>query len=82
MKHPLTRIPDDLRAALFVFLFILTITLMVALNSLGQPLQTDAAPAGIISYEFAGDVDTAQEILDSMGRFFSLDALLDQMVQF
>ncbi len=44
---------------------VLTLAEMATLNILGEPLKTEAAPAGIISYEFAGDVPTAQLILNS-----------------
>jgi hypothetical protein len=38
---------------------------MLTLNLSGQPLITKAAPSGIVSYEFAGDVGTAAQIIDS-----------------
>jgi hypothetical protein len=38
---------------------------MAALTILGAPLQTAAAPTGIVSYELAGDAPTAQAMLDS-----------------
>lgn len=38
---------------------------MTALNILDQPLRTEAAPYGIVSYELAGDVATAEAILAS-----------------
>ncbi len=52
---------------LFIFFFILTIILMVSLQLLGGPLTTDAAPAGIVSYEFASDLTTARQIVQSWG---------------
>ncbi len=65
MRHPFESIPPDKRRAVFVPLFILTIAVMVTLNVTSTPLTTEAAPLGIISFEFAGDVSTAQAILDS-----------------
>jgi hypothetical protein len=38
---------------------------MIILNLTGSPLRTDEAPAAIVSYELAGDVKTANAILDS-----------------
>ena len=38
---------------------------MTALLRIDVPLQTTAAPQGIVSYEMAGSVDGAQRILDS-----------------
>lgn len=52
---------------LFIFFFILTVILMAALQILDGPLRTDAAPNGIVSYEFAGDLITAQQIIQSWG---------------
>jgi hypothetical protein len=46
---------------------LLAIGLLITLQALNDPLSTDAAPSGIISYELAGDVATAEEILDSWG---------------
>jgi hypothetical protein len=65
MKHPLETVPKNRRPAIFTALFVLTIIVMLVLNLAGDALRTDAAPAGIISYEFAGTVDRAQSILDS-----------------
>ncbi len=48
-------------------LFVLAIAVMMSLNVLGGPLKTEAAPSGIISFEFAGDLATAQRIVESWG---------------
>jgi hypothetical protein len=42
-----------------------TMAIMAALTISGAPLQTAAAPTGIVSYELAGDVPAAQAMLDS-----------------
>ena len=65
MRHPFESIPPGKRSAIFIPLFVLTIAVMVILNVVGAPLTTEAAPLGIISFEFAGDVSTAQAMLDS-----------------
>ena len=65
MKHPLLQIQYDRRLPLFLLFLALTLLTMLALNVSGRALTTAAAPAGIVSYEFAGDVSTAGEILDS-----------------
>ena len=65
MRHPFESIPTGKRGVIFVPLFVLTIAVMVVLNAVGAPLTTEAAPLGIISFEFAGDVSTAQAMLDS-----------------
>lgn len=60
-----------------VLLFIL-LALMVggALQVVGAPLATPAAPSGIVSFEFAGDQATASAILASWGREAQLHAAL------
>jgi len=65
MKHPLETVPKNRRPAIFTAFFVLTVVVMLALNLGGDVLRTDEAPAGIISYEFAETVATAQSILDS-----------------
>jgi hypothetical protein len=64
-KHPLAAVPTHKRGRLFWLFFGLTLIVMVALTILGAPLQTAAAPTGIVSYELAGDAPTAQAMLDS-----------------
>jgi len=44
-----------------------TLALMVTLNALGAPLRTEAAPAGIVSFEFAGSLAAAQRMIESWG---------------
>lgn len=41
------------------------LTLMAALGALGGPLHSEAAPAGILTFEFAGSLERAQAILAS-----------------
>lgn len=67
-KHPFEWIKQESQKSVFVFLFIATLLVIVGMQFLGNPLITDAAPAGIVSYEFAGDLDTAQTIIDSWGQ--------------
>jgi hypothetical protein len=63
--HPYQRIAPRHRPAVFLFFLGLTLALMIALLAIDAPLQTAAAPMGIVSYELAGTVDVAQRILDS-----------------
>ncbi len=53
------------RTAAFWLLVVLTLMVMGVLQIVGQPLQTSAAPQGIVSFELAGSPATAQAILDS-----------------
>jgi hypothetical protein len=65
MKHPLESIPSSNRRGLFLPLLVLTLVVMAVLNGVGGPLVTEAAPQGIVSFELAGDISSAQAILDS-----------------
>lgn len=64
-SHPLESIRQNRRPTLFAALLALTLLLSAALLITGEPLRTEAAPAGILSYEFAGTVAKATQILDS-----------------
>ena len=56
------------RRQVFLPALILTFLIMIVLTRVGRPLTTPAAPYGIISYEFAGSVQSANEILLSWGE--------------
>jgi hypothetical protein len=62
MGHPLQ---DKVTGRVFFPLLVATLVVMAVMNVTGKPLITEAAPQGIISFELAGDVPTAQAILDS-----------------
>jgi len=65
MKHPLMSASFRDNKSVFWFFFISTLAVMFFMNLVGKPLFTPAAPYGIISYELAGTVEHAQEVLDS-----------------
>lgn len=65
MKHPLEFIPLNLRKPLFYVFFAMTIAIFGIFNILDQPLRTDSAPNGIVSFELAREVESAQSIVDS-----------------
>ena len=65
MKHPLEFIPLNLRKPLFYVFFAMTIAIFGIFNILDQPLRTDSAPNGIVSFELARKVESAQFIVDS-----------------
>lgn len=44
-----------------------TVAVGTGLAAVGAPLVTDAAPRGIVSFELAGDLETATRILESWG---------------
>jgi hypothetical protein len=66
-KSPFDWIALSEQKRVFVLVLILTLTLLISLQALGSPLKTSAAPAGIVSFEFAGTIDLAREIVDSWG---------------
>jgi hypothetical protein len=65
MQHPLGFIPTKQRRRLFFTFLILSLTVFALLRVLDQPLHTDAAPNGIVSFELAGNPQTARAITDS-----------------
>lgn len=65
MRHPFASAKERRRTAVFWLLAALTLVVLVVLQVVGRPLQTAAAPQGIVSYELAGDAASTQAILDS-----------------
>jgi hypothetical protein len=65
MHHPLTFLPSDRRKSTFLSLLALTLILFAVFRVLDAPLRTFAAPNGIVSYELAGNIKPAAEILGS-----------------
>ena len=74
MSHPFAKLPTDLRKKLFWISASGSIILMVLSNMVGGGLITDAAPYGIISFEFAGSPSQAQAIIDSWNSQARLSA--------
>jgi len=74
MRHPFEIIPTDRRTQIFLPLLVLTLLLMVAMNVIGEPLVTGAASNGIVSFELAGSVSKARQILDSWDEAARLHA--------
>jgi hypothetical protein len=65
MQHPLEFIPDEYRKRIFLTLLLLTLSLFAVFRVLDQPLRTPVAPNGIVSFELAGNAQTARAITDS-----------------
>ena len=65
MKHSLEFIPVHLRRPFFLTFLLLTLLLFAIFQVLDQPLRTDAAPRGIVSFELAGNPLAAREIMES-----------------
>ncbi|MCP4423164.1 MAG: hypothetical protein GY803_01595 [Chloroflexi bacterium] len=67
MKTPFDWIATEKQKPVFISLTVLTVVVMACLQIIDGPLATDAAPQGIVSYEFAGDMPAARAILESWG---------------
>lgn len=65
LNHPLDLIQNERRKPLFLSLLFLTLVLFAAFRVLDTPLRTAAAPNGIVSYELAGGIKPAAEMLAS-----------------
>jgi hypothetical protein len=65
MRHPFELIPPARRKTLFWFLLALTLAVMALMNLVGAPLINLQAPLGIVSFELAGSVSRASEIIAS-----------------
>ena len=65
MKHPLEFIPQTLRKPLFYFFFACTLVIFGIFRPLDVPLQTSAAPNGIVSFELARTLDSSQAMIQS-----------------
>ena len=65
MTHPLDFIPSDKRKLVFFAFLAGTLILFAVFRVLDTPLQTSAAPKGIVSFELAGTAFQAQAIIDS-----------------
>ncbi len=71
MLHPFSSISLEKQGRFFWPLVILAVLTMAAMNLVGAPLTTAAAPAGIVSYELAGKVSGGEKNLaswDAMAR--------------
>ena len=65
LSHPFERLAPSTRRRALPGLIVLTLALTVALQIVGRPLQTAAAPQGIVSFELAGNLPAAQAIIAS-----------------
>jgi len=67
-RHPFNRLSTSGQKRAFVALLALTLVVMVSLNALGGPLNTEVAPLGIVSFELAGELALAQSMVESWGQ--------------
>ena len=64
MTHPLDFLPLNLRKPLFFTLLALTVILFAVLGIVDKPLQTPAAPCGIVSFELAASPRVSKVMID------------------
>ena len=67
-RHPFNWLSTSGQKRAFVVLLALTLAVMVSLNALGGPLNTEVAPLGIVSFELAGELALAQSMVESWGQ--------------
>ena len=67
-RHPFNWLSTSGQKRAFVALLTLTLVVMVGLNALGGPLNTEVAPLGIVSFELAGELAFAQSMVESWGQ--------------
>lgn len=65
--HPFVRLSPRARRRALLVLAPLAVAMMFVLASLDAELRTPASPSGIVSFELAGDGDSAGQILDAWG---------------
>ncbi len=65
--HPFLWLSEPGQKWAFIATAVVAVLVMASLQVLGGPLKTEAAPGGIISYEFARDLEGASRILASWG---------------
>ncbi len=65
LPDPYAWVSAPARRAAFGVATALTLAVMAGLGVLGAPLANEAAPQGILSFEFAGDAETAARIVAS-----------------
>ena len=65
VNNPAHSLPINSQKTLFGLFFGLTIILFLVFGITGEPLNTDSAPFGIISFELAGSVEVSESILSS-----------------
>ena len=74
MNNPVLYISPKFRKRILIILILVTLALMALLNGINKPLISSVSPFGIISFELAGTLDSAQKILADWGETLRLIA--------
>ncbi len=65
MRHPFEFISLKSQKNALLFFFILTAVTMVSLNIINNYITSETVPMGIVTFEFAGDMESAKKIVNS-----------------
>jgi hypothetical protein len=65
MKHPFQAISQQALVPTVIAFIAAALAVMISLRVLDEPLKTDAAPQGIVSYELAGNANASLAVLES-----------------
>ena len=68
LRHPFEWLTPSGQIRAFIFFFIISLLAMVSLQVTGAHLKTEASPSGILSFEFAGELAAAQNMVNSWGQ--------------
>ena len=68
LRHPFEWFTPSGQIRAFIFFFILSLMVMVSLQVTGARLITTVSPSGILSFEFAGELSAAQNMVNSWGQ--------------
>lgn len=74
LSHPLAQFAPQTQQRALPPLIVVTVTLTAVLQVIGRPLQTVAAPLGIVSFELAGTLAAAQAMIASWDATAQLHA--------
>src|SRR5574340_1086526 len=69
MKQPMEFVSQDRRKPVLLVFLVLMLVLLAVFAALDEPIRTAAAPQGIVSFELAGTVEKAGEIVASWAGF-------------
>ena len=67
LRHPFEWLTPSGQIRAFIFFFILSLLAMASLQVTGAHLISEVSPSGILSFEFAGELSAAQNMVNSWG---------------
>jgi hypothetical protein len=68
VRHPFVWLSEPGQKRAFLGIFVFTLATMMSMNIIGHPLVNETAPQGIVSFEFAGTLEIAQQMMASWGE--------------